>query len=83
MSSPTKPPISVSTLLVVIKTLVHITSERYLHDVIVNCLKYCRWECSGLNAVWLRHYATTWKVAGSTPDEMNKSYQFTWSFHPR
>jgi hypothetical protein len=31
---------------------------------------------------WLRHYATSRKVAGSTPDVVKDFYQFTLSFQP-
>jgi hypothetical protein len=31
---------------------------------------------------WLRHYGTSWNVAGSSPDEMDFLFQFTLSFQP-
>jgi hypothetical protein len=55
------------------------------HVDIVITLKTCTWELLGLNlsqgigqpdagfhgfCSWLRHCATSWKVAGSVPDEV-------------
>jgi hypothetical protein len=33
-------------------------------------------------SVVVKYYATSWKVAGSTHDEVNEVFQFTLSFWP-
>jgi hypothetical protein len=43
----------------------------------------CRISCGGrLWRIWMRHWATTRKVAGSIPGDVHVNISLTWSFRP-